>query len=75
MIVAPVRLPWFDKGFGQKWGGANPPRQSLVERLQRKRDLYPDGLGSDPHVLFVGLAFLWDRRITIDIDARRIRVV
>ena len=28
-----------------------------------------------PYVLFVGLAFLWQRQLIIDIDQRRLRVV
>jgi hypothetical protein len=33
------------------------------------------GSGGTPYVLFVGLAFLWQRQLTIDVDARRLTVV
>lgn len=34
-----------------------------------------DGLGERPHVIFVGLAFLWRRELTIDIDSKRLSIV
>jgi hypothetical protein len=34
-----------------------------------------DGLGERPHVLFVGLAFLWRRELTVDVDAGRMTIV
>ena len=33
-----------------------------------------DGRGIRPYVIFVGLAFLWQRRLTIDVDARRLLI-
>ena len=33
------------------------------------------GKRGTPYVLFVGLAFLWQRQVTIDVDARRMMVV
>lgn len=33
------------------------------------------GRGGTPYVLFVGLAFLWQRQVTIDIDRRRLQVI
>ena len=32
------------------------------------------GKGGTPYVLFVGLAFLWQRQLTIDVDARRLTI-
>ena len=70
-------MPWFDPGFGQEECadgsglqcngqplGAPPP---LRDRLRAKLD----GLGDAPYILFVGLAFLWRRELTIDIDDGR----
>ena len=33
------------------------------------------GRGGTPYVLFVGLAFLWQRQLTIDVDAQRLSIV
>ena len=33
-----------------------------------------DGLGPKPYVLFVGLSFLWQRQLTIDIDEGRMMI-
>ena len=33
------------------------------------------GRGGDPFVLFVGLAFLWQRQLTIDMGAQRLTIV
>lgn len=33
------------------------------------------GLGPAPHVIFVGMAFLWPRQLTIDVDERRMKIV
>jgi len=70
----------FDPGFGQSECadgsglqcngrplGAPP---SLLDSLRQR----VDGLGEAPYVLFVGLAFLWTRTLTIDIDTRRMIV-
>lgn len=47
-------------------------RRTLAETLA----LFTDGLGPQPpHVLFVGLAFLWQRTVTIDVDSERMTVV
>ena len=42
----------------------------LIDRIKARAD----GLGDAPYVLFVGLAFLWKRTLTIDVDARRMTV-
>ena len=31
--------------------------------------------GATPYVLFVGLAFLWQRQVTIDVDRLRLTIV
>ena len=61
LIVTPVHLPWFDEQ-DRRVGGRS-------ERGGRGAKQLP------PHVLFVGLAFLADRRLTIDCDAGRMTVV
>ena len=33
------------------------------------------GRGGTPYVLLVGLAFLWKRQVTIDIDQQRLQVI
>mmetsp|Transcript_50352 Transcript_50352/g.100275 ORF Transcript_50352/g.100275 Transcript_50352/m.100275 type:complete len:102 (-) Transcript_50352:145-450(-) len=81
LIVSPIRIPWFDPDFGQlecadKSGlqcngkplGAKP---SALEAFQRSLD----GLGDAPYVLFVGLTFLWQRQLTIDVDEARMLIV
>ena len=80
LIVSPIRVPWFDPGFGQMECadgsgkqcngqplGAPPP---ILDRLRQK----VDGLGEAPYILFVGLAFLWRTPLTIDIDDGRMLV-
>ena len=75
--MSPIRVPWFDPGFGQEECadgsglqcngrrlGEPPP---LLDRLRVKAD----GLGEAPYILFVGLAFLWQRTLTLDVDDRR----
>ena len=80
LVVSPVRVPWFDPDFGQEECADGQPfqcngkpvgqRRGLVETL-RWRAL---GLGPAPHVIFVGLAFLWQRKLTIDVDEGRMRI-
>ena len=81
LIVSPVHVPWFEPGFGDSECADGQPfqcngrpvgrRQSVLEAWQLRRD----GLGEAPHVLFVGLAFLWQRTITIDIVDGRMTIV
>ena len=59
LITTEVHVPWFEKN------------QSAMQSLLARRD----GLGDDPLVFFVGMAFLWRRELTIDIDSRRMRIV
>ena len=81
LIVSPVRVPWWDPNFGQlecadksglqcngKPVGARP---GMVDTLRQRLD----GLGEAPYVLFVGLTFLWQRNLTIDVDAGRMTIV
>jgi hypothetical protein len=81
-IVSPVTVPWFEPGFGNAECADGQPyqcngrpvgrRQSLLEAWRVRRR---DGLGEAPHVLFVGLAFLWQRTLTIDVDDGRATIV
>ena len=52
---------------------------AACERRARRSDRRPPSRGAPfpgqkPHVLFVGLAFLWRREVTIDVDARRLQI-
>ena len=49
-------------GLRGRWGVGGE-----VDRLK----LRALGLGSAPHVIFVGLAFFWQRQLTIDVDDGR----
>ena len=81
LVVSPATVPWFKPGFGagQECADGQPvacdgtpinkKRSALSVWLARR-----DGLGVEPHVLFVGLAFLWRRQLTIDIDAARLTI-
>ena len=81
LIVSPIRVPWWDPDFGQlecadrsgyqcngKPIGAKP---SAPETFRQRLD----GLGEAPYVLFVGLTFLWQRELTIDVDEGRMTIV
>ena len=49
---------------------------SCRRTLAETRALFADDLGPRaPHVLFVGLAFLWQRTLTIDLDADRMVII
>jgi len=49
---------------------------SCRRTLAETRALFADDLGPRaPHVLFVGLAFLWQRTLTIDLDAERMVII
>jgi hypothetical protein len=63
----------FAKEGGQPESGeAVSCRRTLAET----RALFTDELGPRaPHVLFVGLAFLWQRTLTIDVDTERMTIV
>ena len=80
LIVSPVTVPWFDPGFGMEECADGEPFQCNGRPIGQKRSLVDDlrwrslGLGPAPHVLFVGLAFLWQRRLTIDVDAMRMMI-
>ena len=77
LIISPVHVPWFDPGFGDEEcadgqgfqcnGKPVGQRPGLADALK----LRALGLGSAPHVIFVGLAFFWQRRLTIDVDDGR----
>ena len=79
-IVAPVHVPWFDDDFAQQPCADGEQYQCSGEPVGRRRSLLAalrargDGLGAAPHVLFVGLAFFWQRLITIDIDEGRMTI-
>ena len=80
LVVSPITVPWFDPGFGEQECADNSGLQCngrplgapkpLIDRIKARAD----GLGDAPYVLFVGLAFLWKRTLTIDVDARRMTV-
>jgi len=83
LVVSSESLPWFEPGFiyGQECADGLPfacdgksmkERRSLLSVLATR---LADGLGAEPHVLFVGLAFLWKRQLTIDIDAKRMEII
>ena len=83
-------MPWFDPGFGdggedddervaqsapaglihRRPRRAPSPSRALGSLLARR-----DGLGGAPHVIFVGLSFLWQRQLTIDVDDGRMTIV
>jgi len=81
LIVTPVRVPWFDADFGQQECADGEPYQCNGQPIGRRRSLLEtlrvqlgDGLGEAPYVLFVGLAFYWQRLLTIDIDEGRMTI-
>ena len=55
---------------------ARPPPVRLAGLRWHANELHLFTLitGEAPLVLFVGLAFLWQRRITIDIDEQRLAI-
>jgi len=61
-IVTPVRLPWFE---AQPSAGSRSAESAARRAASR-------ALGASPHVLFLGLAFMADMRLTIDTDAQRL---
>ena len=80
LVVSPVHVPWFDPGFGDEECADGQPFQCNGRPVGQRRPLretlafLSEGLGPAPHVVFVGLAFLWQRRLTIDIDAARMTI-
>ena len=81
LVVAPVHVPWFEPGFGNEECADGEPFQCNGRPVGRAKPLGEQlrfralGLGPSPHVLFVGLAFLWQRKITIDVDDGRMTIV
>jgi hypothetical protein len=77
LVVSPVHVPWFEPGFGNEECADGQPFQCNGRPLGQRRPLretlsfLSEGLGPAPHVVFVGLAFLWQRKLTIDVDAER----
>ena len=65
LIVTPVSLPWFDTARGSA-------RRAVATAPTRGR---VGALGSAPHVLFLGLAFLSEMQLTIDTDTSRMLAV
>lgn len=63
--------------FAKQWG--KPEDGEVVSwrcTLAETRALFADDLGlRAPHLLFVGLAFLWQRTLTIDLDAERMVII
>lgn len=80
LIITPVHVPWFDPGFGEE-ECEDEHLQCRVGPISRRKSLLAswlarsDGLGDKPYVIFIGLAFLWQRELTIDIDSGRMRIV
>ena len=69
LIVTPCKIPWFDDDFrfgrrGARSTRATPDGEAGVAATRA-------ALGERPHLLFVGLAFLSNTRLTIDVDAGR----
>ena len=65
-MVTPVAVPWFSEDFRRK--GAAAAAATAAEKNAAQR------LGHAPHLLFVGLAFLEGREVTIDTDSRRMTI-
>ena len=69
-----------DPGFGNEVCADGEPFQCNGKPVGRRRGLVETlrwralGLGPAPHVIFVGLAFLWQRTLTIDVDEGRMTV-
>lgn len=66
LIITPVALGWFS------------PQMDTLHKRRASRRAGPaavdSDLGREPHVLFLGLAFMEDLRLTIDTDAQRLAV-
>lgn len=81
LVVSPIHVPWFDPGFGQEECADGQPFQCNGKPLGQRRSLTEElrfrglGIGSAPHVIFVGLAFLWQRELTIDVDDGRMLIM
>ena len=61
---------FYRRGKGKADGATAP---AVAAKASRKRILSSE-LGSAPHVIFLGLAFMADMRLTIDTDAQRLGV-
>ena len=68
----PASTQFAKQGGMPEDGEAVSCRRTLAET----RALFADDLGPRaPHVLFVGLAFLWQRTLTIDLDTERMTII
>ena len=86
LICTPVTVPWFAPGFARDsdCGGLDDGDGRRVQRPPTCRRTPAEALAlltdvelgpRAPHVLFVGLTFLWQRTLTIDVDDRRMTIV
>ena len=81
LIVTPVSLPWFDHGYKYSEAAVRRDRaerpRTKSTKLSRSRAAPTARLApgnEPPHVLLLGLSFLADRRLTIDVDQRRMLI-
>jgi hypothetical protein len=75
LIVTPVHLNWFDEPRRRTLGplGLPPAEAAAASDLISPPISTSISPSSSPHVLFVGLAFLSERKLTIDIGQMRLR--
>ena len=75
LIVTPVHLNWFDEPRRRTLGplGLPPAEAAAASDLISPPISTSSSPSSSPHVLFVGLAFLSERKLTIDIGQMRLR--
>ena len=75
LIVSRTAVPWFDPGFGR--AECDDPETKACAAIRARQPLGArlDALGRAPHGIFVGMALLWQRRVTIDIDENRMKIV
>ena len=71
LIVTPVHLNWFDEPRRRTLGPLGlPPAEAAAAPDLISPSISPS---ISPHVLFVGLAFLSERKLAIDIGQMRLR--
>jgi hypothetical protein len=75
LIVTPVHLNWFDEPRRRTLGPLGPPPAEAAAASDLISPPISPSISPSisPHVLFVGLAFLSERKLTIDIGQMRLR--
>ena len=72
LIVSRTHVPWFDVGFGKS--NCDVVDDTVECSPGKVQSPLSEVDSTAPHIIFVGLACLWTKKVTIDVDTFRLKI-